>query len=235
MALETFKAQLKAKAKTLGVTNLQNKRIDAYAATLEKQNPNLATDDDHAEKVDSFLELVDIKEIAAYDDHKATKSKKDNKQDDKADSNSQSGTASTNNQQQSAQTSDDVPAWAKSLVESVPKLVQTVEALQKEKTQQSIDQRISSHEKMKDIPEKFWNKRVRPEKEEDIDAFVDDVVADHSEIMQSMTEQGFAPKTKPAVSNTGGDKPDKVSSEMSTYLKEKAAQNGQQQTQTQKT
>src|SRR5688572_25800068 len=85
MALETFKAQLKAKAKTLGVTNLSNKRIDAYAATLDKQNPDLATDDDHAERVDQFLEIVDIKQIAAYDDWQVSKAKKDGKPDDKKD------------------------------------------------------------------------------------------------------------------------------------------------------
>lgn len=201
--LETFKAQLKAKAKTLGVTNLQNKRIDAYAATLEKQNPNLVTDDDHAEKVNAFLEIVDIKEIAAYDDYKATKKKdgKDDKKDTKE--NTDDGkTSGTETSKETTQGGEEVPAWAKQILESNKTLSEKLEKLEKEKTTLSILDSIKGHEKMKDIPYEFYEDYVKPEKPEDVEAFVEKVSTKFGTFKQVDKNNKAASQTKPVSSAT---------------------------------
>lgn len=167
MALDTFKAQLKAKAKTLGVTNLSNKRIDAYAATLEKQNPNLATDDDHAEKVDAFLEIVDIKEIAAFDDYKATKAKKDGKPTEKKDPPTGDGDEGDDGQKPPA---DDPPAWFIAYKEEQDA---KLNALLKEKQTATFQSKLK--ESLKDVPATFYDEWTLPEKEEDLEAFQEKV------------------------------------------------------------
>lgn len=197
--LDTFKAQLKAKAKTLGVTNLSNKRIDAFAATLEKQNPNLATDDDHGEKVDAFLELVDIKEIAAYDDYKATKARKDGGKPNSEKKEEIEGAGGSGKETGNETGSDDMPAWAKSLM-------QTVQSLASEKTQSSIRSKIA--DKLKDkVPEKFYSKRALPEKEEDIDTFIQEVETDWTDLKQENNNLGFANTSTPGGGGTGGSNP----------------------------
>lgn len=176
MALETFKSQLKAKAKTLGVTNLRNSRIDAWAATLEKQNPDLKTDDDHSEKVDSFLEFIDIKEIAAYDDHKASKAKTGGKNDDKKDSDKKDSDKKDSDKKDDVDTSKDdpdMPAWAKALVEQNKTLVETVTKLQSKETRATIQERLKKD--LKDIPSSFYDEWSIPEKDDDYDPFTEKV------------------------------------------------------------
>lgn len=230
MALETFKAQLKAKAKTLGVTNLANKRIDAYAATLEKQYPNLSTDDDHAEKVNSFLELVDIKEIAAYDDYKASK-KKDAKQDDKKDTTTnQSGqSADTSQQQTDTVVPDNADPLVKALYEQNKQLMQMVTGLVKKDQTQTITQKLAGHEKLKGIQASFWNKRALPEKEEDIETFVEEVKTDYGQFVQEAKNQGLSIQTPPAGGSGGGQ--DQQTKEVDPSIKKfgesLAKQNGQ--------
>jgi hypothetical protein len=122
-------------------------------------------------------------------------------------------------------TTDDAPAWAKSLIESNQKLSQTVENLQKEKTQSTIREKISSNEKLKEVPAVLWNKRALPEKEEDVEAFIEDVVKDHTAFTQDLADKGFAQVSKPVVgtpAKAGGGQ-EKVSTDMQAYLNEKKA------------
>jgi hypothetical protein len=207
MALETFKAQLKAKAKTLGVTNLSNKRIDAYAATLEKQNPNLSTDDDHSEKVDAFLELVDIKQIAAFDDWQVTKARKDGKQDDKKDPEKKDDKTDVD-----PPPADDVPTWAKTLIESNKALSETVTKLQAKETKQTVQARLK--ETLKEIPATFYDEWAIPEKEEDFEPFTEKVKTKWEAFTKENPVQTSASST--SVTRThkpgsgGGGAPDKV-------------------------
>ena len=227
MALETFKARLKAKSTALKA-NLSNQRIDEISARLHKKFPELTEEKDHDDQIDLLNELTPLVDIAKQDDKIRTLESKPPKQDPPKQDPPAPGTES--------QHQDDMPAWAKTLVESNQKLSQSLEALQKEKTQQTIQQRITGHEKMKGIPEKFWNKRQMPDKEDGIDAWVEDVEKDYTEFQQSLADQGLVVTTqqKPPVGGGTGAKADKVSPEMQAFLKQKkeAATNGQQ---TQKT
>lgn len=108
------------------------------------------------------------------------------------------------------------PEWAKTMIAEL-------QSLKTEKLQSSISQKLTGHEKLKDIPAKFWNKRKQPEKEEEIDAFVDEVANDYTEFKNGLAEEGFSQTQKPVVGSktTGGGKDEKVSPEMKAYLEKK--------------
>lgn len=63
--------------------------------------------------------------------------------------------------------------------------------LRTEKGQTVIKSKISEAMKAKSIPELIWAKRVLPQKEEDIEAFVTEVDTDYSAFNQSLTDQGL--------------------------------------------
>jgi hypothetical protein len=60
MALETFKAQLKAKYSGL---NLSQKRIDEISARLHKKNPDLTEEANHDTRLDDLNELMPFADI----------------------------------------------------------------------------------------------------------------------------------------------------------------------------
>src|SRR5690242_15996873 len=141
MSLQIFKSRLKAKIKTLGVNNLRNERIDAYAATLHKRNPDLKDDDEagHDAKIDELNEVVDFAKVAKDDDRvqtlenklkekeKSTSTKKpseeDDDDDDDDDDDNDAGQASTKKKLGTeAKKKDRTPAWAKALMEKVETL-----------------------------------------------------------------------------------------------------------------
>lgn len=98
--------------------------------------------------------------------------------------------------------SDRTPKYIKDLTDGIKALTEKVGNLEKEKTQGTIKDKIKNHQKVKDvIPEKFWSKRVIPEKEEDLETFIDDVANDWEEIHP--VEEGAK---RPALSGSGGGK-----------------------------
>jgi hypothetical protein len=84
--------------------------------------------------------------------------------------------------------SDEPPSWAKGLIETVQKLT-------KEKVQSSILEQARA--KLKGVPEKFWNKRTLPEKDEDLETFVAEIEADWKELKQDDNNLGFESQTTP--------------------------------------
>lgn len=202
--LDTFKARLKAKYPK---ANLSQKRIDAFADRLHKKFPELTEEADHDAKIDDYYPEEDIMVIAKQDDTIRTLKAKPK---DTTDTTTQTTT-------QTATAPDDAPEWAKSLIQSNQTLAQQLQALQVEKTQQTINQKLSAHDKLKDIPAVFWNKRKMPEKEDEIDAFVDDVANDYTTLNQSKVDQTVSTTSKPVVgSKPAGD--GKVSPMMATYI-----------------
>lgn len=108
---------------------------------------------------------------------------------------------------------DDTPEWAKSLISEV-------QSLKAEKLQTTITSKIQANEKLKTIPAKYYAKRKMPEKEEDIEAFVDEVVTDYADFEQDLANNGLSTTVKPVVVNNADGK-EKVSAEMQAYLAEK--------------
>jgi hypothetical protein len=86
---------------------------------------------------------------------------------------------------------DDTPAWAKTLMLEV-------KSLKTDKAQTSMQSKMAANAKLKDVPASFFAKRALPEKEEDLEAFVDEVVADFTGFSQDMVNKGFAIQQPPA-------------------------------------
>lgn len=202
MALDTFKARLKAKTKAAGV-NLSQKRIDAFADRLHKKNPDVTDDAAHDALIDALDELVAFADVAKEDDRvrtletKASKQKDGDNPDDDPDK----------NKGKDKPAGDDVPAWAKSLMDEV-------KSLRADKQQSSIKSKLA--EKLKDkVPEKFYSKRALPDKEEDLDAFVAEVETDWSELKQENNNLGLGATSVPG--GTAGPKTDNVDADIEAW------------------
>lgn len=196
MALETFKAQLKAKIKTLGV-NLSQTRIDALAAKLHAKHPELTEVADHDARVDDLNDIMPLSDIAKQDDRTRTLENKikglppkTEDQDDDDDNNQPAEPAKGKKKN-----ADDPPAWAKGLIE-------TVSALTKEKVQTSLREKAAA--KLKDVPASYYAKRALPEKEEDLDAYVEEVNTDYTEFKQDLINKGLMTSSEAPKGGSGG-------------------------------
>jgi hypothetical protein len=190
--LETFKARLKAKTKAAGV-NLSQKRIDAFADRLHKKNPDAKEDADHDKLIDELDELVAFADVAKEDDRVRTLEAKVNKP---------AATKPKEEVEEEEETDDEPAADAKpKKKERIPGYMKIVleklEKLEKEKTVTSIQSKIKSHEKMKDVPEDFYDEWVKPEKEEDVDTFAEKVATKWGSFKQKENNEKASGSTKP--------------------------------------
>jgi hypothetical protein len=98
----------------------------------------------------------------------------------------------------------------KELLDSVKTLTTEVTNLKSQKQQETIREKLSKHDKLKEIKSSFWNKRQLPSKEEEIDAFAEEVATDHAAFLQEAGYEGLTPHTPPAPTGgkTGNTKPD---------------------------
>lgn len=207
MSLDTFKARLKAKYPK---ANLSTKRIDAIADRLHKKFPDLTEEADHDEKLDDYYPEEDVMQMAKQDDTIRTLKAKSKDATDASDS----GKKQEQSQDDQQQASDEPPAWAKSLIGEI-------QSLKAEKLQSVISQKIQANEKLKEIPASYYSKRKMPEKEEEIEAFADEVAADYTAFTQELTDRGLASAVKPPIGNGTPAGKEKVSPEMAAYLAEK--------------
>lgn len=197
---EKIIARIKAKFPAL---NFGTKRLDAIADRLDTK----ITDENEIDaKLDEFNELFPFEEIAKTDDKVRDLTSKVKNAIKPADTPSQS---SSQQQQTTTAPADDTPAWAKSLVESNQKLAEKLEKLEKEKTQQSLQAKLAANEKLKGVSPVFYNKRPLPEKEEDLEAFVDEIKADWDTMRQESNNEALGGGTRPV---TGTTTPAKTSS-----------------------
>ncbi len=197
--LDKFKARLKAKAKALGV-NLSTTRIDAIAARLHAKNPDITEDADHDSRIDDFNDLQPLADIAKQDDRVRTLEAKtkaqptDQDQDDTDDDDDDEPAEPKQKGKIKKKKSDqEPPSWAKSLIETVNKL-------NTEKVQTSMQARAK--EKLKDVPEKFYAGRTLPEKDDDLDSFVENVNNDYTAFKQDLINKGLMSSTPPAGGGT---------------------------------
>lgn len=211
---EKILAAIKAKFST---AKLSAKRLDALAATIEAK---VGTDETLIDTtLDALNEIYPLADIAK-DDHirstlegklKATQTKK---QDDSTDS-----AAST-----TTDIPDDTPTWAKALIESNKTLSSKLAAIESEKNQSTMKQKATTL--LKDIPASYWNRWQLPEKDEDLETFVEGVKTDYTAFTKDLTDKGIAVIPQPASGGTTTPKPEEVSTDMKQYLESKKAQNG---------
>jgi hypothetical protein len=96
---------------------------------------------------------------------------------------------------------EDVPAWAKTLMDGLQKL-------QSEKSQSSIQAKAA--EKLKDVPALFWKGRALPDKEEDLDSFIETINTDFNSFKQEQIDKGLMSQTPPGGGGgAGGGEGDK--------------------------
>lgn len=183
------KILVRLKAKYSGV-NLSKARLDAIADKLATK----ITDETEIDaKLDELNELIPFADIAKQDDQLRTlqaKAKKDPKPSDDDDVDEPDPEETKKGKKKK----DDVPEWAKSLL-------QEVQSLKAEKAQTSIRQKAT--EKLKDVPEIVWAKRALPEKEEDLDDFVTEVTTEWTAFKQDQKNEGLLNAHKPGGAGTG--------------------------------
>lgn len=90
---------------------------------------------------------------------------------------------------------DEIPAWAKALTDQISTLT-------REKAQSSI--RTQAEALLKDVPVKFWGGRAIPEKEEELQTFVESVTKDYGDFKQGLIDEGLMSATPPAGGGGGG-------------------------------
>lgn len=89
---------------------------------------------------------------------------------------------------------DEMPAWAKTLVDQVANLT-------KEKAHGTIQ--AKAKELLKDVPEVIWKGRALPENEDGLDGFVQEVTKDYNDYKQDQINKGLMSATPPAGSGDG--------------------------------
>jgi hypothetical protein len=182
------------RAKYPGV-NLSKERMDAIADRL---TPKIKEEAEIDAKLDELNDLMPFADIAKQDDRMRTLEAKEKKP------------AQQQQQQQPAPESktedvkkdDEVPGWAKELITEV-------KTLRQEKVQATMQQKLASHEKLKTIPAIFYKGRTLPEKEEDLDVFVETIAADYTAFKAEDAKE-IPPDGKPVTGKKEGvdKKPD---------------------------
>jgi hypothetical protein len=174
---EKIIAAIKAKFPAI---NLSKKRLEAIAAKIETKVIDDETKIDAA--IDAFNDFNPIADIAKTDDTirnleakaKAPTPKKDELPEPPA----------------PPVITDDTPEWAKAMIEQNKILAQGLSALQGEKIAGTIRQKAT--DKLTGIPASYWGKRVLPDKEEDLEAFITDVQTDYEGFKKELTDQGLS-------------------------------------------
>ena len=114
---------------------------------------------------------------------------------------------------------DEVPAWAKSLVEVVNKQNETIAALQAEKQQQSAKERFINQLKTQGVSETFYKHHLGRTFKDDteMEAFVNELRADEQAFLQTQANTGLSSHSRPIVG--GGLKENEPSAEVQALFK----------------
>lgn len=192
---EKILAAIKAKYPKV---NLSKERKDAIAAIIEKRINGDEEQIDAA--IDDFNTFNSFEDIAKTDDQirnlKANQKPAPAKQDP-----APAGDDPTKD------IPDDMPEWAKKMYQSNMALQNQIAAITKKEAQTSISAKV---EKLigKDVPKSFYAKWTLPEKDEDIDAFVESIKTDWTEFQQELNNAGLEGAPPPGGGNAGGSAAD---------------------------
>lgn len=102
----------------------------------------------------------------------------------------------------------DAPQWARDLLAEV-------KALKREDVIEKIKARLPSF--LENVPKKFYAGREFPEREEDLQAFVDKVKADYAEFKKELVGQGLMSNNPPAGGGSGVEKADNVEADIAAW------------------
>jgi len=96
---------------------------------------------------------------------------------------------------------DEMPEWAKGLLESVKKQNETIAAFQAEKQQQSAKERFLNQLKTQGVSETFYKHHLGRtfKDDEEMNAFVSELKADEQAFLQTQANAGLSYHSKPIV------------------------------------
>lgn len=178
---EKIKARLKAK---FSGVNLSQKRMDAIADKLAKK----LTDESEESEIDEALD--DLNEIYSFSDMA--------KSDDRARSDEAKKKANPSQPKEDpAKTEEDenVPAWAKSIIEQNKIYAEKLSNLEAGKTAES--RRVQLEKKLENAPEKIKDsylkqfERMSFKDEEDFTGYISDVETQVTELAQEFSNNGL--------------------------------------------
>jgi len=181
----TIKEKIVAAIKTkFPKVNLSKARLNAIADKIEKKIIDDETKIDAA--VDEFNDFNPFVEIAKQDDKIRELEGKLKPAPEK-----KPGDETTTPVETTVIPDDeDVPKYMKTFIKNQEVLLEKISKLEGKTQAESIASKIEA--KLKDVPKMFWSKRAFPTKDEDVDAFIEDVNTDLSEYNKELTEKGLA-------------------------------------------
>lgn len=115
---------------------------------------------------------------------------------------------------------DEVPAWAKGLLETVKKQNETIAAFQAEKLQQSAKERFLNQLKTQGVSEPFYKHHLGRTFKDDaeMDAFVSELKADEQAFLQAQTNTQLSSLSGSVLG--GGTDSNGVSADVQAYINE---------------
>ena len=116
---------------------------------------------------------------------------------------------------------DEMPAWAKGLLEAVNKQNETIAAFQAEKQQQTAKERFLNQLKAQGVSEPFYKHHLGRTFKDDaeMDAFVSELKADEQAFLQTQANTGLSSHSSNVLG--GGTDANVVSADVQTYINEK--------------
>ena len=114
---------------------------------------------------------------------------------------------------------DEMPEWAKNILESVKKQNETIAAFQAEKQQQSAKERFLNQLKTQGVSEPFYKHHLGRtfKDDEEMNAFVNELKADEQAFLQTQTNAGLSSHSRPIIG--GGLKENEPSAEVQALFK----------------
>jgi len=206
---EKIIARIKAKFPDV---NLSAKRLDAIA---DKLSPKVTDENEIDAQLDALNEVISFSDLAKSDD------KIRDLQSKLKDTTKKTETTADDQSSSTTKKDDETPAWAKALVESNTKLTEKLAAMEREKLQQTMLQKVTAHEKLKGILPVFYKGRALPEKEDELEAFVDGIKQDYDTFTQETNNETLLNGPKPLGGGGGGGAAKKVSPEFEEAMKAK--------------
>ena len=113
---------------------------------------------------------------------------------------------------------DEVPAWAKGLLETVKKQNETIAAFQAEKQQQSAKERFINQLKTQGVSETFYKRHLERTFKDDteMEAFVNELKADEQAFLQTQANAGLSNLSGSVLG--GGTDNNGVSADVQAYI-----------------
>jgi hypothetical protein len=115
---------------------------------------------------------------------------------------------------------DEMPEWAKSLVEAVNKQNETIAAFQEEKQRQSAKERFLNQLKTQGVSESFYKHHLERSFKDDteMEAFVNELKADEQAFLQTQANAGLSSLSGSVLG--GGKDNNGVSADVQAYINE---------------